>query len=38
MASLPLLSKPIPREVLYVYLTMSEKAVSSILVKEEDKV
>lgn len=34
----PLLSKPPPGEVLYMYLVVSEKAVSSVLIREEDKV
>ena len=38
LASPPLLSKSLPREVLYVYLAVFEKAVSSVLVREEDKV
>lgn len=36
--SLPLLSKPLPGEVLYVYLAVSKKAVSFVLIQEEDKV
>ena len=34
----PLLSKPIEREKLYLYLTISEEAVSATLAREEDKV
>ena len=34
----PLLSKPIEREKLYLYLAISEKVVSAALVKEEEKV
>ena len=33
-----LLSKPLPGEVLYVYLADSEKAVSSVLIREDNKV
>ena len=33
-----LLSKPIEWEKFYLYLTISEKAVSSVLVSEEEKV
>ena len=35
---LPLLSKPIEREKLYLYLAISKEAVSAALVKKEDKV
>lgn len=38
LASLPLLSKLLSGEVLYVYLAVSEMAVSSILIREENKI
>ena len=38
MAEPPLLSKPIDGEVLYVYLAVSEQALSAVLVREELKV
>ena len=34
----PLLSKPIEREKLYLYLVVSKEAVSTTLVREEEKV
>ena len=34
----PLLSKPIEREKLYLYLAVSEEAISTELVREEEKV
>ena len=34
----PLLSKPIDREKIYLYLAVSEEAVSAILVRKEEKV
>ena len=34
----PLLSKPIDRENLYLYLTISKKAISTALIREEEKV
>ena len=36
LASPPLLSKPLPGEVLYFYLFVSEKAVSFVLIREDD--
>ena len=38
MAEPPLLSKPLEKEVLYLCLTISEKALSVVLVREEDKI
>ncbi|KAK3004199.1 hypothetical protein RJ639_018605 [Escallonia herrerae] len=38
LSSLPLLSKPFPREDLFLYLSVTEVAVSSVLVKEGDGV
>nr|XP_017225012.1 PREDICTED: uncharacterized protein LOC108201232 [Daucus carota subsp. sativus] len=38
MAEPPLLSKPIDGEVLYVYLAVSEQALSAVLVREELKI
>ena len=38
MATPPLLSKPSQGEVLYLYLAVSDKALSAVLVKQEDKV
>ena len=38
LASLPQLSRPLHEEKLYVYLTVSERAVSSVLIREEDRV
>ena len=38
LVSPPLLSKPLPGEVLYIYLAVSKKAVSSVLIRKEDKV
>ncbi|XP_074373823.1 putative mitochondrial protein AtMg00860 [Apium graveolens] len=35
MAEAPLLAKPSPEDILYLYLTVSEQAVSAVLVKEE---
>lgn len=35
LARLPLLTKPIPGEVLYIYVSTGERAVSSVLVREE---
>ena len=34
----PLLSKPIEREKLYLYLIVSKEAVSATLIREEEKV
>ncbi|XP_024163750.1 uncharacterized protein LOC112170643 [Rosa chinensis] len=36
LASVPTLSKPIPGEVLYIYLTVSVTAISAALVRRED--
>ncbi|KAL0461323.1 UNVERIFIED_CONTAM: Retrovirus-related Pol polyprotein from transposon opus [Sesamum latifolium] len=36
LASLPLLVKPSPREILYLYLSVAPQAVSSVLLREED--
>ena len=38
MAEPPLLSKPIEGEILYVYLAVSEQALSAVLVREELKI
>ncbi|XP_063941291.1 uncharacterized protein LOC135149494 [Daucus carota subsp. sativus] len=38
MAEPPLLSKPINRETLYVYLAVSKKALSAVLVREDRKI
>ena len=38
MAEPPLLSKPVEGETLYVYLAVSEQALSAVLVREESKV
>ena len=38
LASPPQLSKPLSGETLYAYLAVSEKAVSSVLIREEDRV
>ena len=38
MASPPLLSKLLPGKVLYVYLAVFEKAISSVLIQKDDKV
>lgn len=38
MTGAPLLAKPSPENTLYVYLAISEKVVSAVLIKEEDKV
>ena len=38
LGRLPLLSKPIEEEKLYLYLTVSEGAVGTALVREEGKV
>ena len=38
MATPPLLAKPSQGEVLYLYLAVSDKALSAVLVKQEDKV
>lgn len=35
LAKLPLLMKPIPGEILYIYLSVGERAVGSVLVREE---
>ena len=37
LGRLPLLSKPIEGEKLYLYLSISEKAVIAALVREEEK-
>ncbi|GKU91872.1 hypothetical protein SLEP1_g5686 [Rubroshorea leprosula] len=37
LASAPLLSKPVNEECLYLYLGVTEEAVSSVLLREEDK-
>ncbi|GKV45813.1 hypothetical protein SLEP1_g52858 [Rubroshorea leprosula] len=37
LASAPLLSKPVNGECLYLYLGVTEEAVSSVLLREEDK-
>lgn len=36
MARAPLLAKPSPGNTMYIYLTISEKSVSAVLIKEED--
>ncbi|KAL0298797.1 UNVERIFIED_CONTAM: hypothetical protein Sradi_6539500 [Sesamum radiatum] len=36
LAKLPLLENPIPRDTLYLYLSSTSQAVSSVLVREED--
>lgn len=38
LSSPPLLLKPVEGELLYLYLAMSENAVSSVLVREEAKI
>ena len=38
MAEAPLLAKPSPEDILYLYLAISEKALSGVLVKEDEKV
>ena len=38
MAEPPLLAKPNADEVLYLYLVISDKAISAMLVKEEEKI
>ena len=38
MAQVPLLTKPALNEVLYLYLAVSESALSDVLVKEELKI
>lgn len=38
MTEAPLLAKPSPEDILYLYLAISEQAVSAVLVKEEKKV
>ncbi|KAK3035116.1 hypothetical protein RJ639_032618 [Escallonia herrerae] len=38
LSSLPLLSKPFPREDLLIYLSVTEVAVSTVLIREEDGV
>ena len=38
MAAPSLLSKPVDGEVLYLYLSISEKPLSGVLIREEDKV
>ncbi|WP_409241123.1 RNase H-like domain-containing protein, partial [Escherichia coli] len=38
MGSPPLLSKPIQNEVLFLYLGVSPTAVSSVLIREENKI
>ena len=38
MAKPPLLAKPNEDEVLYLYLTISDKAISAVLVKEEERI
>ncbi|XP_074374265.1 uncharacterized protein LOC141714659 [Apium graveolens] len=38
MSKDPLLAKPSPEDILYLYLTVSEQAVSAVLVKDEQKV
>lgn len=38
MAETPLLAKPVPDEVLYLYLKILEKSLSVILVREEAKI
>ncbi|XP_074337389.1 uncharacterized protein LOC141674577 [Apium graveolens] len=37
MIEAPLLAKPSPEDILYLYLTVSEQAMSAVLVKEEQK-
>ncbi|XP_074374374.1 putative mitochondrial protein AtMg00860 [Apium graveolens] len=37
MTEAPLLAKPSPEDTLYLYLAVSEQAVSAVLVKEEQK-
>ena len=38
MAKAPLLAKPNPGEVLYLYLAVSNNALGAVLIKEESKV
>ena len=38
MGSQPILSKSVPGEILYIYLAVSDSKVSSLLIREEDKV
>ena len=38
MAKSPLLAKPNAEKVLYLYLDVSDKAISAVLVKEEEKI
>ncbi|GAB2287049.1 hypothetical protein Dimus_039803 [Dionaea muscipula] len=38
LASPPLLTKPVPEETLFIYLAVSDFAVSSVLVREDDKI
>lgn len=38
LASPPQLSKLLPKEVFYVYLAVFKKAVSAVLIQENDKV
>ena len=38
LGKVPLLSKPIARETLHMYLSVSEAATSSVLVRQEDKI
>ena len=38
MAKPPLLAKPSPEEVLYLYLVVFDKSLNVVLVKEEEKV
>ncbi|XP_057803385.1 uncharacterized protein LOC131018688 [Salvia miltiorrhiza] len=35
LAELPTLTKPVPREVLYLYIAVGEESVSSVLIREE---
>ena len=37
LAEPPVLSKPRDREPLYIYLSVTEKVISSVLVREEEK-
>ncbi|KAI5345569.1 hypothetical protein L3X38_013446 [Prunus dulcis] len=37
MSKAPLLSKPLPGEILYLYLSVSETAVSSVLIRKPEK-
>jgi len=37
LSALPTLTKPDPREMLYLYLAIAEKAISVALVKDDNK-